>query len=392
MPRAELYSNSRSQTTNPQVRAVYVHVPFCHTICGYCDFYSEVFDRRLADPLVDALLQELNGHPPAAFENVDSIFFGGGTPTTLAAPALERLLSAFRAVVPPTSTIEFTCEANPATVTEETAAALVAAGVNRVSVGAQSFDRNELNVLDRLHDPAQVAETVGICRAAGLDNVNLDLIFAIPGQSRASWEQNLDAALALQPDHLSCYGLTYEPGTPLHERLEAGGIERVDEDLEAEMFQFTIAHLARQGFAQYEISNFARAGRACRHNLHYWQHDGYIGIGPSASGFVDGVRYKNIADTRTYAEALRAGRSPRLEQERVPRVQQARDAMLLGLRLTVGVERERFQSMFGSDPVDMFPEIIGQHVDAGLLDVGPDHIRLTDRGLLLADHVIADFL
>ncbi len=422
------------------VTSLYAHVPFCQTICGYCDFFSVLTDRKAFGPLVDALLTELETCRPVATEPMQTIFVGGGTPTTLPPAELRRLLTALRAFpsidnsgagvpartpdnsgagVPartpedsgagvPARTpedsgagvparfrpasLEFTVEANPATVSPETADVLVSSGVNRVSIGAQSFDPSELRVLDRIHAPPQVAQTVDICRRAGLDNLNLDLIFAIPGQTLESWVANLRCALDLGPDHLSCYALTYERGTPLFDRLAEGKITRTDTDLEAEMYEATIEELARAGLAQYEISNFAKPGRECRHNLVYWRNLPYFGIGPSASGFVDEIRYKNIPDVAEYARTIAAQRLPRVQSERLTLDARARETAMLALRLNEGLRIAEFRARFGTDPLALFADAIAKHTAAGTLEATAESLRLTRHGRLLADAVCADFL
>lgn len=379
-------------TTQPPIRGIYAHVPFCQTICGYCDFYSVLLDRGAVSPLVDALLAELHqARGTADFSGVETLFVGGGTPTTLPTPELRRLLGALRDAAG-AAEIEFTVEANPATVSDETAAVLAECGVTRVSIGAQSFDRSELRVLDRIHQPPQVADTVERIRAAGIDDLNLDLIFAVPGQSLGSWLLNLEAALALQPNHLSCYGLTYEKGTPLFERLAAGEVVRAADELEASMYEATTESLTLAGFEQYEISNYARPGFECRHNLLYWRNEPCLGLGPSAAGLVGGLRYKNIADAAEYARAIREGRSSRIHTEQLSNGHASRETMMLGLRLNAGVNRAEFQERFGADPEALFRAAIDRHQSLGLLECTPAAIRLTGRGRLLADSVIADFL
>jgi oxygen-independent coproporphyrinogen-3 oxidase len=376
-----------------------VHVPYCHTLCGYCDFYSQVLDRAATAPLVDAVCRELDtylaggaGLPPLKPLRVATIFVGGGTPTVLPPADLERLLARLGSLADPHTALEFTVEANPATVTPRMAEVLRAAGVNRVSIGAQSFQERDLRVLERIHRPAQVAETVAHCRAAGITNISLDLMFGIPGQSLTDWLGNLGAALDLGPQHLSCYGLTYESGTPLRARLERGELARVDEEIEAEMFEVTRERLAAAGLPAYEISNFARPGLECRHNLGYWRNEPYLGLGPSAAGFVDELRYRNIPDTAVWAGAITGGRSAWCEQERLSGAERARETAMLALRLTRGIARDAFCARFGVDPAEMFAGIVERHVAAGLLAVEPDCIRLTRAGLLVANRVMADFL
>lgn len=394
------------------VRSLYVHVPFCHTICGYCDFYSQVYDKDAAEPLVDALIRELDCYCESMNVRCDTVFVGGGTPTTLPAPQLSRLLGRLRETLDRDSAVEFTCEANPATVTPEIAAALSEGGVNRVSLGAQSFDRSELHVLERIHRPEQVGQTVRAIRDAGIRRINVDLIFAIPGQTLEKWLNNLQAAMDLGVDHLSCYGLTYERGTPLFEQLERGQVQRVDEELEARMYEATIDTLALAGYGQYEISNFARPGCECQHNLRYWMHEPYVGVGPSACGCIpvepsgapatgglacvtgDGsvVRYRNVPDTAAYARAIRAGKSTWIDRETRTLQQQARDAAWLGLRTRLGIDPIRFQQRFRVDVMAVFGTALRKHAASGLLEITENSIRLTRRGLLLANQVSADLL
>lgn len=381
-----------AMTTPSDVAGLYAHVPYCHSICGYCDFYSEVLDRGGTGRLVAALLAELEQARSAHRVRPETLFVGGGTPTTLPPDELRRLLAGLRACAADAALLEFTVEANPATVTPEIADVLAAAGVTRVSIGAQSFDRSELRVLERIHRPEQVAETVRCVRAAGIREVNLDLIFAVPGQSLESWLRNLHQALELGVDHLSCYGLTYEKGTPLFDQLASGQVRRADADLEADMYEATLDALAAAGFEHYEISNFARPGRRCRHNLLYWRNEPHLGLGPSAAGFVGELRYRNVPDTAEYVRSVEAGRRPRVQQERLSREHRARETMMLQLRLIEGVPRGEFRRRFGGDPAEIFAEVVERHVALGLLSVTDERIALTRRGLLLADSVIADFL
>jgi len=378
-------------TTRPACSAIYAHTPFCHTLCGYCDFYSVVYERASAHPLVDAIIRESQQAGKTLDLAAHTIFVGGGTPTTLPPDALSRLLRALVAHAAAQAPLEFTVEANPATVSPKVADTLAQAGVNRVSIGAQSFDPAELRVLERIHAPAQVATTLRNCRQAGVQNLNLDLIFAIPGQTLARWLANLQSAIDLEPEHLSCYGLTYEPGTPLYERRQRRQVQPVDEALEAEMYEATVETLAAAGYRQYEISNFAKPGRECRHNLVYWRNEPYLGLGPSAAGYLDGVRYKNVSDHVAYAQAVAAGRSPRVEQESLSPEAGARESMMLELRLTEGVDRSRFAGRFGADPAQRFERQLQKHVELQVLEVTPRHIRLTPAGRLLADAVIADY-
>jgi oxygen-independent coproporphyrinogen-3 oxidase len=369
-----------------------VHVPFCRRLCGYCDFYSVKLDAAAAGPLVDILQRELATHADRHALAFETIFVGGGTPTVLPPELLRALLSHLAQHAAPAREIEFTVEANPATVTSEVARILSAAGVNRVSIGAQSFHATELAVLDRQHHPPQVAETVTACRQSGMKQISLDLIFAIPGQTLDSWRASLDAALSLAPDHLSCYSLTFEPGTRLREQPLAGAVVEVDPDLDADMYELAIDTLTSAGYEHYEVSNFARPSCRCRHNLACWHNEPYLGIGPAAAGLVDGVRYRNVADVEAYVAAIRESRSPWEAQERLTPAERARETAMLELRLTEGIDRTHFAQRYGSDPVSFFREPVQRHATRGLLEVTETHLRLTRPGLLLADVVIADFL
>ncbi len=379
-------------TTPEPCHALYVHVPFCRRICGYCDFYRQVLNPDLTRAYTDAVIQELDGYLQFHSCEFDTVYLGGGTPTVLPPADLERLLQRISAAPLARDSLEFTVEANPATVTDVVADILAGASVNRISLGAQSFDAAELRVLDRQHEPEHVEQTITTLRAVGITNISLDLIFGIPGQSLVSLRRSLDATLALRPQHVSCYGLMYEPGTPLHAARESGAATEVDEELEAEMYELVRSTLATAGLPQYEISNYARQGYEARHNLHYWRNEPYVGVGPAAAGYLDGVRYKNVADTRTYIEAVRAGRPPRDEEETLEHAERMRETAMLALRLTAGVNRREFEERFAVDPAEHFHMEIERHVSAGLLEVTPAAIRLTPAGFLLADRVMRDFV
>jgi len=379
-------------TTPEPCRSLYVHVPFCGSLCNYCDFYSVVLEPVLVAPLVDAALREVAAYARIRALDLDTFYIGGGTPTVLPLAELERLLTGVRAYASTTAEPEFTVEANPATVTAEVAGVLAACGVNRVSLGAQSFQPDELRTLSRRHQPEDVAATAATLRRHGLARLNLDLIFGIPGQTLERWERNLHTALQLAPDHLSCYGLTCDADTPLGRRLERGELQPVGEDLEADMYELAVDLLPTVGLLQYEISNFARPGCECRHNLRYWHNEPYLGIGPGASGYIDGVRYRNVADIRAYIERVSRGDSPWAEHERLPPDGRARETAMLELRLTSGIDRTRFAERFGADPAAVFADAVERHARAGLLVVDERTIQLTPAGRLVANRVMADFL
>ncbi|MFQ5501290.1 MAG: radical SAM family heme chaperone HemW [Phycisphaerae bacterium] len=367
----------------------YVHLPFCRTKCGYCDFYSLPTIATLIDGLVAGLIAELTLCDPG--RPVGTIFFGGGTPTELPAEALGTLLSAIGQRAGPVE--EWTVEANPTSADDLKLETLRRSGVNRLSFGAQSFRESELKVLERLHDPRHIFESVRAARAVGFDNVNLDLMYAIPSQTLDDWRETLRRAVDLEMEHLSCYALMYEPQTGLTRLRDQGRVVACDEMLEAEMFELTIEELTGVGFEHYEISNFARPGRTCRANILYWENREYLGIGPSAVSYLDGERRKNIADVRCYVEWM--GTEPGrvvVERERLRGIERAGETAMQMLRLTRGIDVERFRDQTGVEPLEHFAEVIERFNGLDLLEVDDRSIRLTRRGLLLANRVMAGFL
>lgn len=376
----------------PSDIGLYIHVPFCSSKCGYCDFYSHVARPESLERLVDALLSELNSPPLRSDVRVETLFVGGGTPTVLPLDLLERLLARLHAIARRDGCVEFTVEANPATVDRAKAELLKQCGVDRVSMGAQSFDERELAVLDREHQPADVSDSIEILRRAGLRRYNLDLIFGVPGQTLDSWLRSLRAAIDLAPEHLSCYGLTYEPGTRLHQRLRLGRVSPVGEELESEMYLAAMDTLEAHGYRQYEISNYARPGCECRHNLRYWHNRPGIGIGPSAASYWRGRRWRNVPDTAEYVRRVARGESAAVDAEELPPPEQAGETAMLALRLTDGIDCEWFRRTTGFDARELFAAPIRAHAAAGLLTLEAGRIALTRRGRLLADAVMADFL
>jgi oxygen-independent coproporphyrinogen-3 oxidase len=321
---------------------------------------------------------------------VETVFVGGGTPTLLPVPELDRLFAALERTVQRPA--EFTVEANPASLNDDKVAVLRAHGANRVSMGAQSFHADELQALDRIHSPADIAPSVDVIRRAGFEHLNLDLIFGIPGQTQASWAESLRRAVELVPDHLACYGLTYEPQTPLWELLETGLIRPVAESIEAELYLMAIDYLEGQGFQQYEISNFARPGAESRHNIRYWLNLPYIGIGPSAASYIDGRRWRNVPDTAEYVRRMASGLQRAIDMEQLSPLERAGEAAMLQLRLVNGIDRATFRAVAGFDPGELFADVIARHIEHGLLIADDRHIALTRKGRLVGDAVIADFL
>jgi oxygen-independent coproporphyrinogen III oxidase len=371
-------------------RAAYVHVPFCAHKCGYCDFASLAGVDHLADRYLVALEAEMArmGSP----HEVDTIFVGGGTPTRLDAEQLTRLLAAIRRWYPLAAGGEWTVEANPGTLDEAKADVLADGGVNRVSLGAQSFRPALLKALERNHDPADVPRALDLIRPR-FARWSFDLIFGVPGSTLDDWQGDLDAAFALDPSHISCYGLVYEKGTALWKQWNAGEVRAVDEEVERSMYEATIDRLAASGLPQYEISNFARPGHECRHNLVYWANEPYFGVGVGAARFEDGTRSMNTRDLPAYLKRIESGDDPTGPTERLDPEGHARETTVMMLRRTIeGIDREDFLARTGYILDALCGAAIAKHTRSGLLADDGRSIRLTREGVFLGDGVMSDFL
>ncbi len=373
-------------------RAAYVHVPFCAHKCGYCDFASLAGADHLAERYLAAIGREMEAATGGVPQEVDNIFVGGGTPTRLDADQLGRLLAMIRRWFPITPGGEWTVEANPGTLDSAKADALAEGGVNRVSLGAQSFQPDLLRALERNHAPEEVGRALELVRPR-FNRWSLDLIFGVPGSTPENWVDDLETALSLGPDHLSCYGLVYEKGTALWKQWNAGDVESVDEESERSMYEFTIDRLEREGLAMYEISNFARPGHDSRHNLVYWTNDAYFGVGLGAARYVRGVRSSNTREIFAYLRRLEAGLDATGPTETLDPESRARETSILMLRRTqTGIERADFARRTSFNLDDLLGEPIRRHVSRGLLEDDGSRIRFTREGLFLADTVLCDLL
>lgn len=376
--------------TGTSPRSAYIHVPFCAHKCGYCDFASLAGVDHLADRYLDALEREIAwlGSP----QPMDTLFIGGGTPTRLTAGQLERLLGAVRRWLPIVPGGEWTVEANPETIDAEKADVLAESGVNRVSLGAQSFHRPSLAVLERAHAPDSVPKALELVRPR-FPRWSIDLIFGVPGSTIDHWRADLDQALGLGPSHLSCYGLTYEKGTALHKQWREGRVAALDEEVERTMLAETIDRLSGEGLSPYEISNYARPGQECRHNLVYWANDAYHGFGVGAARYVDGERSINTRDLTSYMRRIESDQPATGPRERLDPEARARETIVLMLRRTqLGIDRDDFQTRTGYDLDVLAGPAIVRHVGLGNLEDDGRRIRLTREGLFLADSVLADLL
>lgn len=385
-----------------KVGSLYVHVPFCFHKCHYCDFYSFVDTQDRQGAFVEALILELTmlarhagrgcGKP-----RLDTIFVGGGTPSLLRVELWERLLAALHESFMLNPGAEFTVECNPETVTPELIGVLRAGGVNRVSVGAQSFESRHLKTLERWHDPANVQKALRLAAEGGIERRNVDLIFAVPGQTMEEWRADLERALTLDPgvEHLSCYALTYEPNTAMTQRMKMGQFAPAPEELETEMYRLTVAMLRDRGFERYEVSNFSRPGAECRHNLAYWRHRQWLAAGPSASAHVAGARWKNVPRLTEWMEGVNAsgGLSPVVDLEEPDAQRALAERLMLGLRISEGLESAAVLAeaeRLGAD--SRLRRTVAKYEAGGALKELDGRLVLTDAGFLIADSIAAEMM
>ena len=392
-------------SVNPPVESLYVHVPFCAQKCEYCAFYSGPASGDLIQRYVQALLLELE--LIAQDCRPKTVFFGGGTPSLLTLKQWESVLTTLHRLGLGNAA-EFSVECNPATVSADKAALLRQFGVNRISMGVQSLDEALLDRLGRVHSRDMVFRSYDILRKAGFENINIDLMFAIPGQTMEIWNRTLDEALALGTEHLSCYEVIYEEDTPLYEQLKAGECD-VDDDLAADLYEVLYDRVGAVGFGAYEVANFARRRRvgesvdrpeaepgipafACRHNVGYWRGRDSYGLGPSASEWVRGLRSRNWSNTVLYCEQLEKGRRAKEFAEALPPLGRAGEMAAFGLRMNAGWPWEEFQGQTGFDLRTEWPTEMAQLVSRGWAERTPTHFRLTRAGLRFADSAAQLFL
>ena len=375
-----------------QVLGVYIHIPFCRRKCDYCDFYSMPADEAMMDRYQKALLAQIRSLlPQLKKRTVDTIYFGGGTPSFYGYKRLREILAYLQRHLSVAKQAEITVECNPDTVDLASMTRLRKAGVNRVSLGMQSADPDQLQCVHRIHDPQQVVWAVEDIQAAKIGNLSLDLIYGLPGQTMASWTDTLRAALSLRPDHLSCYGLKVEDGTPLARQVEDGAV-LPDGDEQADFYLRCVAELQAAGYRQYEISNFARTGMESRHNLKYWMGREYVGFGPGAHSYLDGRRYSYPRDLKRYLNALEAGAQVDWDEyETISPREQAREYLLLRMRTMRGVEEWEYRRSFGLnfEPIGWRLEFFEAHRWA---EQSGRRWHFTPEGFLLSNTLIADLL
>ncbi len=394
----------------PEPLSLYLHVPFCSLKCAYCDFNSYAGLDDLVEPYCDALGQEIRLWGKVAGERpVPTIFFGGGTPSLLPLPQIERIMAALRDSFALEEDAEISLEANPGTVDLDYLLRLRAAGVNRISFGVQSFHDDELASLDRIHSADEAAECYGWAREAGFERVNLDLIYGLSEQPMERWQQTLERAIDLAPDHLSLYALTVEEGTKLAYDIDHGRMPEPDVDQQAEMYEWSCERMARAGYQQYEISNWCRPGHECRHNLVYWRNGDWLGLGPGAHSHWGGYRFADVYSPRRYIELvnetaasgidasvgarelLRRMRQVTYIEEQSPEAAMA-DAAILGLRLNEGIDLAQFEQRYQTELDSAYGPVISEMTAAGLLGRSNGRLHLTPRGRLLANEVFVRLL
>ncbi len=370
---------------------LYVHIPFCRAKCAYCDFNSYPDLDSLHVDYVAALGQEIAQSPPLS---VRTIYIGGGTPTLLPTHLLSAIIEAIKHRFSTHLTTEISAEANPGTVSSEKLATLRALGVNRLSLGVQSFIEAELRLLGRIHSAFEAAQAFEVARQAGFDSVSIDLLYGLPKQSLASWRASLEQALALHPDHLSLYSLTVEEGTPLAAAVARGKLPAPDPDLAADMYELAQDMLFSSGFLHYEISNWARTtDLMCEHNLIYWRNEPYLGLGAGAHSWLGGRRWSNSPEPRAYVKQVRSGQHPIAAEEIIDSQTEMGETMMMGLRLIgEGVELARFQERFGLDLRTRFADEIQELTHLGLIEHDEQRVILSPQGRLLGNQVFLRFI
>ncbi|MFS9341046.1 radical SAM family heme chaperone HemW [Streptococcus australis] len=368
--------------------AAYVHIPFCTQICYYCDFSKVFIKNQPVDAYLEHLIQETRSYE---IGKLRTLYIGGGTPTALSAQQLAYLLTELPKVMDLSEVEEFTIEANPGDLDPDKIAVLKESQVNRVSLGVQTFDNKMLKKIGRSHQEQDIYDNIRHLKQAGFDNISIDLIYALPGQTMDQVKENVAKAIDLDIPHMSLYSLILENHTVFMNRMRRGKLPLPKEELEAEMFEYIIEELEKAGFEHYEISNFSKPGFESRHNLVYWDNAEYYGLGAGASGYVDGIRYKNHGPIRHYLEAVEAGKA-RITEEHLTLEEKMEEELFLGLRKKTGVSKARFEEKFGISFDQRYGQVVASLTEQGLLVPDDKQVRMTKRGLFLGDTVAEKFI
>ena len=368
--------------------SAYVHIPFCTQICYYCDFSKVFIKNQPVDAYLEHLIQETRSYE---IGKLRTLYIGGGTPTALSAQQLAYLLTELPKVMDLSEVEEFTIEANPGDLNPDKIAVLKDSQVNRVSLGVQTFDNKMLKKIGRSHQEQDIYDNIRHLKRAGFDNISIDLIYALPGQTMDQVKENVAKAIDLDIPHMSLYSLILENHTVFMNRMRRGKLPLPKEELEAEMFEYIIEELEKAGFEHYEISNFSKPGFESRHNLVYWDNAEYYGLGAGASGYVDGIRYKNHGPIRHYLEAVEAGKA-RITEEYLTLEEKMEEELFLGLRKKTGVSKARFEEKFGVSFDQRYGQVVASLTEQGLLVPDDKQVRMTKRGLFLGDTVAEKFI
>ncbi|MFP3357670.1 radical SAM family heme chaperone HemW [Planococcus sp. SIMBA_143] len=376
------------------VKGMYIHIPFCHQICFYCDFNKVFFKDQPVDAYIESIGKELAlwKQEGALDHPLETVFLGGGTPTALTPEQLERLLELIHQYVPMAEGVEWSSEANPDELTREKMEVLYKGGVNRLSMGVQTFDQDLLKRLGRTHANDDVLRAVETAREVGFANISFDLMYGLPGQTMAQWDETLERAFAFSMPHFSAYSLIIEPKTVFYNLMVKGKLNTVTEDLEGDMYERLMEEMEKHGLHQYEISNFAKPGHESRHNLLYWDNEEYIGVGAGAHGYVKGVRYSNHGPLKKYMEPLESGERPVLDATQVSVKAQMEEEMFLGLRKTAGVDIAHFEEKFGAPLEKVYGEILRSETAKGNLAIEQGRVKLTHKGRFVGNEVFEQFL
>jgi len=370
---------------------LYLHIPYCLHKCGYCDFNSHPENQEESIRYVDALLKELRSYAKKEY-TVTSVFMGGGTPTILLPSQLKQILNTVQQSFHLTPDCEITIEANPATIKLQSLLEIRKAGYNRISIGVQSFDQKELQLLERVHGEKEIHSTVHRARSANFENLSMDLIFALPGQTIEKWQSNLKQAIAKNPDHLSTYNLTIEPATAFFKLHKRGKLILPNEDIQLEMYETTILTLKDAGYQHYEISNFAKPGMESQHNINYWNNGEYIGVGAGASSYLNGERFKNTNLPSNYIREIKAKKNAIESRERLEPIHAMGETLMLGLRMLKGVSVDAFEKRFQVSFQKVYGKVLAPLLNQELITFNQNRIALSRKGLLLADSVILKFM
>ncbi|MFS9231621.1 radical SAM family heme chaperone HemW [Streptococcus australis] len=368
--------------------SAYVHIPFCTQICYYCDFSKVFIKNQPVDAYLEHLIQETRSYE---IGKLRTLYIGGGTPTALSAQQLAYLLTELPKVMDLSEVEEFTIEANPGDLDTDKIAVLKDSQVNRVSLGVQTFDNKMLKKIGRSHQEQDIYDNIRYLKQAGFDNISIDLIYALPGQTMDQVKENVAKAIDLDIPHMSLYSLILENHTVFMNRMRRGKLPLPKEELEAEMFEYIIEELEKAGFEHYEISNFSKPGFESRHNLVYWDNAEYYGLGAGASGYVDGIRYKNHGPIRHYLEAVEAGKA-RITEEHLTLEEKMEEELFLGLRKKTGVSKARFEEKFGVSFDQRYGQVVASLTEQRLLVPDDKQVRMTKRGLFLGDTVAEKFI